>query len=492
VTTSRLRSAPARLGTSPLLQQQASPSPRSAAGLTAWAVILGFVLTVAVALATGRGGVLEALYPALGLGVGALLLTVRPHLFFGFVLWLWFLSPFVRRIAEYQSEWQLVSPILATPLLITALCGFTVVRHMRELPRATLFPFAIALAACVIGFMVGIPLNGVRAAAYGLGTWIGPILLGIYLQLHWRHFPAFRAALLSSCACGLLVIGIYGVWQYFDPPMWDRFWMIHSDMGSIGHPLPRQVRVFSVLNSPVALAITLLACILLMVTSRHPLRWLASLLGSLALLLSKVRSVWLVGIVALLFLIKRLPGRQRIALLAVLVVLVGAVQVALTYGGMDEAVRSRAQTLTDISDDMSYQARLAFTLRAAREVLDYPLGRGLGSTGGAVYLTTTQGSVVFDNGVLDVLYSLGWLGGVLFLGALAWTCSRVRQASKDQRDGFSAASLSVMLAIGALLVGGNSLNGIGGIFFWGLAGLVQGGMQLAAAEPEDLPDLAGI
>lgn len=491
MTTSRLRSVPARPGTPPLLQHRASPSPQSASGLTAWAAILGLALTVGLSLATGKGGLLEVLYPALGLGVGALLLAVRPHLYLGFVLWLWFLSPFVRRIAEYQSEWQLASPIIVTPLLVTALCGLTVIRHMRELPRASLFPFTVALAGCLVGFTVGLPLNGARAAAYGLGTWIGPILLGIYLQLHWRHFPAFRAALLGACAWGLLVIGIYGVWQFLDPPTWDRWWMIKSDMSSIGHPLPRQVRVFSMLNSPVALAIALLAAILLLVTSRHPLRWAASIVGSLVLLLSKVRSVWVVGVVALLLLIKRLPGRQRIALLVVLLGLVALVQVALTYGGMDEAVRSRAETLTTISDDVSYQARLAFTLRAAREILDQPLGRGLGSTGGAAWLTTSQGEVVFDNGLLDVFYSLGWLGGVLFLGALAWTCSRARQASRFLRDGFSAASLSVLLALGALLAGGNSLNGIGGIFFWGLAGLLQGGVLLAAAEPEGLPELTG-
>jgi hypothetical protein len=459
--------------------------------LTAWAAILGLALTVGLSLATGKGGLLEVLYPALGLGVGALLLAVRPHLYLGFVIWLWFLSPFVRRIAEYQSEWRLASPILVTPLLVTALCGFTVIRHMRELPRSSLFPFTVALAGCLVGFTVGLPLNGARAAAYGLGTWIGPILLGIYLQLHWRHFPAFRSALLTTCAWGVLVLGIYGVWQFLDPPMWDRFWMIKSDMGSIGHPLPRQVRVFSLLNSPVALAIALLAAILLLVTSRHPLRWVASIVGSLVLLLSKVRSVWLVGVVALLLVIKRLPGRQRLALLVVLLGLVALVQVALTYGGMDEAVRSRAETLTTLSEDDSYQARMAFTLRAARNVLAEPLGRGLGATGGAAWLTTSRGEVVFDNGLLDVFYSLGWLGGVLFLGALAWTCSRARQASLFFRDGFSAASLSVLLALGALLAGGNSLNGIGGIFFWGLAGLLQGGVLLAAAEPEDLPDLAG-
>jgi hypothetical protein len=468
--------------------EAAVPSPGRAADLLAWAAILGLALTVAVCLLTHQGGLLEALYPAFGLGVGALLLAVRPHLFFGFVLWLWFLSPFLRRVAEFQSGWRLVSPILATPLLVTALCGLTVVRQLRELPRADLFPFTVGLAGCFVGFVVGMPLNGVRAASYGLGTWIAPLLFGIYLQLHWRHYPAFRSALLTACAWGLIVIGAYGVWQYLDPPAWDRWWMIESEMGSIGRPLPRQVRVFSMLNAPATLAIGMLAGILLLVTSRHPLRWPAVVSASLALLLSRVRSVWVVGAVAILILFKRLPGRQRIYFLLVLVALLPVVQLALSYGGMDEGVRSRAETLTDISEDRSYQARMAFALRAAEEVLNDPLGRGLGASGGAANLMTERGAVVFDNGVLDIIWSLGWLGGALFLWAVAWTCSRSRHASQEYRDGFSAAALSVVLAVAALLATNNSLNGLGGIFFWGLAGLLQGGARLGS-ETDDLPDV---
>jgi hypothetical protein len=468
----------------------AAPVHGAAAEMLCWAAILGLALTVAVCLFTRQGGLLEALYPALGLGVGALLLAVRPHLFFGFVLWLWFLSPFLRRVAEFQSGWRLVSPILATPLLVTALCGLTVVREVRELPRGALFPFTVGIAGCLVGFLVGMPLNGVKAACYGLGTWVAPLLFGIYLQLHARHFPAFRSALLVACAWGLIVIGAYGVWQYLDPPAWDRWWMLQSEMKSIGRPLPRQVRVFSMLNSPAALATTMLAGILLLVTSRHSLRWLAVVAGSLALLLSRVRSVWLVGLVAILILIKRLPGRQRIYFVLGLVALLPLVQLALAYGGMDEAVRSRAETLTDLSEDMSYQARMAFAVRAAKEVLNDPLGRGLGATGGAAQLTAdSQGSVVFDNGVLDIIYSLGWLGGALFLWALAWTCARSRHASAVYRDGFSAAALSVVLAVAALLAGSNSLNGIGGIFFWGMAGLLQGRVRLASSETDDLPDV---
>ena len=98
------RSAAPRLGGPPVPRLEATaPAPGAAAELLAWAAILGLALVVAVCLVTRRGGLLEALYPALGLGVGALLLAVRPYLFFGFVLWLWFLSPFLRRVAGAEG-----------------------------------------------------------------------------------------------------------------------------------------------------------------------------------------------------------------------------------------------------------------------------------------------------------------------------------------------------------------------------------------------------
>jgi uncharacterized membrane protein len=110
-----------------------------------------------------------------------------------------------------------------------------------------------------------------------------------------------------------------------------------------------------------------------------------------------------------------------------------------------------------------------------------PLGRGLGSTGGAAWLTASSGAVVFDNGVLDIFYSLGWVGGALFLWAVIWTADRSRRAARAQRDGPSTAAFAVVVALVGLLASGNGLTGIGGVFFWGLAGLLQGGVGYAAA-----------
>ena len=51
-------------------------------------------------------------------------------------------------------------------------------------------------------------------------------------------------------AINLLLLGGYGIFQYLDPPSWDRDWMINSAMDSIGEPEPLMVRVFGTLNAP--------------------------------------------------------------------------------------------------------------------------------------------------------------------------------------------------------------------------------------------------
>ena len=44
-------------------------------------------------------------YLAATLAVGALLYWRRPGLYIGFTWWLWFLTPEVRRLVDYQQGW---------------------------------------------------------------------------------------------------------------------------------------------------------------------------------------------------------------------------------------------------------------------------------------------------------------------------------------------------------------------------------------------------
>ena len=61
----------------------------------------------------------------------------------------------------------------------------------------------------------------------------------------------------------LPILGLYGFYQYVDPPIWDRYWMTYTTIASIGQPEPFMVRVFSTMNAPAGYATFTAAALLL-------------------------------------------------------------------------------------------------------------------------------------------------------------------------------------------------------------------------------------
>ena len=68
------------------------------------------------------------------------------------------------------------------------------------------------------------------AATYDLANWVYPLLIGFHIMVNARDYPEYRDVLLSTFMWGMLVMGLYGVVQYFVMPQWDVLWMIGSDM----------------------------------------------------------------------------------------------------------------------------------------------------------------------------------------------------------------------------------------------------------------------
>src|SRR5215218_7309863 len=98
----------------------------------AWAAISGLLILVVGGLAIHASGLLELLYPLVALMVGVLLYWRYPALYLGFTWWLWFLTPEVRRLVDYQQGWNPESPVMLAPLLVTALGFLALLRHLQE------------------------------------------------------------------------------------------------------------------------------------------------------------------------------------------------------------------------------------------------------------------------------------------------------------------------------------------------------------------------
>src|SRR5918912_703929 len=84
-----------------------TPTPKlNLSWIVPWAAILGFVALVGGGLAAHVGSLMQTLYPSAALVVGLLLYWRYPALYLGFTWWLWFLTPEVRRVVDYQSAWE--------------------------------------------------------------------------------------------------------------------------------------------------------------------------------------------------------------------------------------------------------------------------------------------------------------------------------------------------------------------------------------------------
>jgi O-Antigen ligase len=462
----------------------------------AWPFVLGFVLLMALLLLAGKGGVVRLAYPAGALIIGAWLYGRGPAGYLEFSWWLWHVSPGIRRIVDYQTGgWDPRNPMSLTPFLVSGLAAIGVVRRLPELRRRRLLPWAVAIACLAYGYCVGLLRAGPLAATHALVTWLVPLGFGLYCALEWRRYPECAGAVRRAFLFGSLVLALYGIWQFLDPPPWDRIWMVSSGMYSVGRAFPYEVRVFSLVNAPLPFATILVGGLLVALSGRGAPRVASLALGTIALLLSLVRSVWLAGLVGIVVYLASLPARAARPLVTAALLVFGTVAAVPLLAPAELAeptvriVRDRLLTFTDLRHDVSFEDRTSFLDNIATTVVDEPLGQGLGSTGVSSTLGGADDAGIrdFDNGVFAVLYSLGWVGGVGFLAAALAVLLLSLRRREPGTDWTAKAARAVVVTSLLLALGANVFEGVSAAVLWAFAGLLSAAHQWHSAAGEEEP-----
>lgn len=451
------------------------------ATLPAGALIVAFALLIAALILAGRSGVVRLAYPLGAVALGALLYRRGPGGYIEFSWWLWHVSPGIRRIVDYRlGAYDAQNPMSLTPFLVSGLALLGVLHRLPEMRRTRLIPWAVAGVAVLYGYFVGFLRIGPMPATHGLITWLVPLTFGLYCALSWRRYPEVEAGMRRAFLWGSLLLAVYGIFQFLFPPAWDRFWMVSSGMYSVGRAFPYEVRVFSLVNAPLPFA-TILVAGLFIGLAGHGLGRAGTLaLGSIALLLSLVRSVWVAGMIGLLVYLAALPRRAvKPMMVAATLTLVSMAVVPFVVperiaGPSIRIVQERLRTFTDLSHDVSYKDRASFLGNITEVVLNEPLGHGLGSTGVSSTLggNAIEGIRDFDNGIFAVLYSLGWVAGAAFL--MAVTCIVVMSLPRREglQDTTAKAARAVAFASLILAFGSNVFEGVSAAVLWSFAGLV--------------------
>lgn len=428
-----------------------------ALGLVALASVAGFV--------PGAAGLVSYGYLAAASLLAWRLVRRHPQAFLIFVLWLWLLTPEVRRITNYTGGWLPDDPIMAAPGIASLIAARGLIG--RRLPQHAA-PLVLMLVALGYGFLVGTVQAGPSAALAGLVYWLPPVLVGLLAMSTAVSPRELHGAVGHIAVWGTLVLGVYGLVQFVVLPEWDAAWMVASELTTIGSPEPQKVRVFSTMNSPGPLAVALSGLLVALSIRRSRLGIVAAAAGVAVLGLSQVRSGWVGWVVGLgtLAVIARGGGKRSLALVAIPVFVVA------TFGGtVEETIRERFDQTTQAgASDDSLTARLRFHREMVPEALADPIGNGIGSTGVASSQAGPDADALgtFDGAIPEALFALGGMVGSLYLIATAMIVwSAVRGAHHRGPPARVAAAATTAIAVQVLF--GNPLIAGSGVLLMVLA-----------------------
>ncbi len=444
-----------------------SPQQQSTLG---WLAIGALILLTTACTIVGAGSIIRPLFPLTTLIVGLFLYWRYPILYVGFTWWIWFLTPLVRRLVDYRSGWVDPNIILLAPFLVTLISGITLIKYLPKSYRMGGFPFVMAIFSVCYGFMVGLIYFDKVLVFRTTLDWLTPILFGFHLFVNWRNYLQYRRNIQNVFLWGVLVTGIYGALQYLLAPEWDRFWLIQTKLTTFGDPEPLGIRVWSTMHSPGPFALVIMAGLILLFSSQHFLRIFASVAGYLAFLLSMARAAWGGWLVGVVFLLTNLKPRLQMRLMVTILIMALCVVPLANIEPFSEVISDRFQTFTNIERDQSFSDRSDNYEKNLNIALSKVFGNGIGGT----WTVDRDGkliAIVLDSGILDTFFSLGWFGGIPYLGSILLILYELFQGSEGRSDSFASASRSISVAIVFQLIFSSLMISLAGVVFWSFLGM---------------------
>jgi len=429
--------------------------PLSLQPAPAWTAILALVLFTVLGILAGAGKILNLVFPIAALAVGIRLYFSCPILYIGFSWWILFLTPLIRRLADYRSSYTEPSPLLLAPYLVMGVTLVTVWRYLPTIHRQGGLPFVLSLVGIFYGLLIGLINRAPFAVARSCLDWLAPVTFGFHLFVNWRDYLSYRQNIYRVFLWGTLVMGFYGVFQYVVAPEWERLWLINSGMtSSQGLPQPFGIRVWSTMNSVEPFGAVMAACLLLLFTSRSPLSISASVGGYLAFLLSMARSAWVGWLAGLLTLIGSFNARHQMRLIVIVVVTVLLVLPLATIEPFSNSINERLSTFSNLEQDGSAKVR--------KENFEYQIDSALTNfTGEGI------GGSFYDNTFLALLFNLGWFGTVFYMGGLLLFVFRLFQCSEGHFDPFTSVTRAIVISALVRLPVNAPIAGVSGVVLWG-------------------------
>ena len=435
-------------------------------------VIAVFIALTAGLLLGGGAGLLHMLFPAMALAAGVYLYRNYPAAYVSFTLWLWFLSPFVRRVVDYRSYWLDANPILIAPALVAGISAIALLRKVNTHWHSSALPYLLIASGISMGLLTGVAMGHSKDAAGTYVLWMAPLCFAFYLQTFPADRKQLRSALVSTFVGFVLVGGSYAIFQFVKAPAWDCNWLemvsANAVSPSFGLPYPFELRVWSTLNAPGPFSVVMLVGLLTLFVYSGWAKLPAAIVGYASFLLCMVRTSWVSWLAAILLI--AYFNRNRIYRLILPMLSLGIVIACLTqWPPIADKLHERFASTASAATDESVLDREHLYNVMPEYLLRHPLGRGLSNS------PIFEG-LPLDSGLLSTPLQLGWLGTFLLVAGLAIQLSRCRLSGHSLT--FERIAQFAGFALLLQIVGTQLFTGIYALLFWGLCGVCCGSERL--------------
>ncbi|TAF07673.1 MAG: O-antigen ligase domain-containing protein [Nostocales cyanobacterium] len=447
------------------LQSNYSPEKRAA---PSWIVIAGFILLIATCYFGGAAGLLRLVFPATSLLVAIFLYLRHPILYIGFTWWIWFLTPLLTRLVDYRVGWDPTRQMLVAPYLVVFVTIATFLKHLPSAIRQGGLPFVLGFFGVFYGCLIGLIYNQPIPVIRGFLDWLSPIIFAFHLFVNWQDYPSYRQHLQRVFIWCVLLLGIYGIYQFVVAPEWDRYWLIESKMfTSTGDPVPFGMRVWSTLHSVGPFGAVMQTGLLLLFTSSGSLIFPASSVGYLSFLLTQARTNWGGWLLGVIMIMGSAKVRIQMRLIAIILVMAICVIPLTTIEPIYKVISTRMESFSNLEKDGSFNDRSASYERNLNLALSNVLGNGLGNIWKVNEKTGQIEAVVIDSGILDMFFTLGWFGAIPYVGGLLLMIFSVSQSNAARFDSFVNAARAIGISSCAQVIIGSAMLGIAGMIMWG-------------------------
>lgn len=407
-----------------------------------------------------------------------------------FQIGIWIFAPLLRRLIDWRSGgFVSLTAVSVLPIMATLTLAIPTYPRWKNLKRGVREPWMYMVMPVLFATALGVALHGVAAGPAAL-KWLAPLLFVPYFAARPNQAESLRLVTRSLVVCAG-ISAVYAVYQFLFLPAWDKMWLIESGMtSSMGKPYPMQMRAWGTMNScgPAA-QVWCLSIIAGLLDTKWKSTWKKAwlVMALTAMLLSLVRSAWLMLCIGVVVMAIQSGGRRAgTAIFAGLLVFATILCAPMLPGG--DRITRRLETFGDLGRDRSFTARNSMANDLADQLLENPLGRGMGFATASRVARTAAKTESIDNGFGELALTISVPGAALCCFG-AYSIGRVASRYSKTRKGISSeqarCAVTALAMSGAAMVAGFTFAGLVGAVTWCLVGIGLSRQQ--EAKPQQLP-----